>query len=288
MDLAGIIWLLGAVLLFLFLWRVGVGMLRSMTTPLPPPPPAPGLNLIPNAGLPFPQPQHLGFLPYAPQPQPGADLSAILNVIGLPLPEYNGDPGTFTSVSNMLENQCFARGIGYVMEHDPGQRLAASAHLSPADQLKNQRAFWSLLHHAFHKEMPSFVNYPDRSRLEFATEMWFSICGKIRPNDTISARDFIAQLNEAIQSFKGEMEEYIKRIRRIQDKLAQLGHPQSELLTVSNIHTAVLHYASRSNDPLQANWGNFMATLQINSPGGLTLDLLEKHGTIYQIGRAHV
>ncbi|MFM9036369.1 MAG: hypothetical protein ACKOJ9_01610 [Actinomycetota bacterium] len=39
MDLAGIIWLLGAALLFLFLWRVGVGMLRSMTTPLPPPPP---------------------------------------------------------------------------------------------------------------------------------------------------------------------------------------------------------------------------------------------------------
>ena len=39
MDLAGIIWLLGAVLLFLFLWRVGVGILRSMTTPLPPPPP---------------------------------------------------------------------------------------------------------------------------------------------------------------------------------------------------------------------------------------------------------
>ncbi|MFZ9676228.1 MAG: hypothetical protein ACO3GZ_01410 [Ilumatobacteraceae bacterium] len=39
MDLARIVWLLGAVLLFLFLWRVGVGMLRSMTTPLPPPPP---------------------------------------------------------------------------------------------------------------------------------------------------------------------------------------------------------------------------------------------------------
>jgi hypothetical protein len=39
MDLARIIWLLGAVLLFLFLWRVGVGLLRGMTTPLPPPPP---------------------------------------------------------------------------------------------------------------------------------------------------------------------------------------------------------------------------------------------------------
>lgn len=39
MDLARVIWLSGAALLFLFLWRVGVGMLRSMTTPLPPPPP---------------------------------------------------------------------------------------------------------------------------------------------------------------------------------------------------------------------------------------------------------
>ena len=39
MDLARVIWLIGAALLFLFLWRVGVGMLRSMTTPLPPPPP---------------------------------------------------------------------------------------------------------------------------------------------------------------------------------------------------------------------------------------------------------
>lgn len=39
MDLARVIWLCGAALLFLFLWRVGVGMLRSMTTPLPPPPP---------------------------------------------------------------------------------------------------------------------------------------------------------------------------------------------------------------------------------------------------------
>ncbi|MFM8563867.1 MAG: hypothetical protein ACKOCE_08315 [Acidimicrobiia bacterium] len=39
MDLAGVIWLIGAALLFLFLWRVGVGLLRSMTTPLPPPPP---------------------------------------------------------------------------------------------------------------------------------------------------------------------------------------------------------------------------------------------------------
>jgi hypothetical protein len=34
-----IIWWLGALLLFLVLWRAGVGLLRSMTQPLPPPPP---------------------------------------------------------------------------------------------------------------------------------------------------------------------------------------------------------------------------------------------------------
>ena len=38
-DFAGVIWILGAVFLFFFLWRVGVGLLRSMTTPLPEPPP---------------------------------------------------------------------------------------------------------------------------------------------------------------------------------------------------------------------------------------------------------
>ena len=35
-----VIWFLGGVVLFLFIWKVGIGMLRSMTTSLPPPPPA--------------------------------------------------------------------------------------------------------------------------------------------------------------------------------------------------------------------------------------------------------
>ena len=35
-----VIWFLGGVVLFFFIWRVGIGMLRSMTTSLPPPPPA--------------------------------------------------------------------------------------------------------------------------------------------------------------------------------------------------------------------------------------------------------
>ncbi|MFM8483212.1 MAG: hypothetical protein ACKOBT_07700 [Actinomycetota bacterium] len=39
MNLAGVLWVLGGLLLFLFMWRVGMGLLRSMTTPLPPPPP---------------------------------------------------------------------------------------------------------------------------------------------------------------------------------------------------------------------------------------------------------
>jgi rubredoxin len=38
-DFAGVIWFLGAVFIFFFVWRVGVGLLRSMTTPLPEPPP---------------------------------------------------------------------------------------------------------------------------------------------------------------------------------------------------------------------------------------------------------
>ena len=39
MDLARILWILGAVLILLVVWRLGTGMLRSMSTPLPPPPP---------------------------------------------------------------------------------------------------------------------------------------------------------------------------------------------------------------------------------------------------------
>jgi hypothetical protein len=38
-DLARVLWILGAVVLFLGIWRSGVGLLRGMTTPLPPPPP---------------------------------------------------------------------------------------------------------------------------------------------------------------------------------------------------------------------------------------------------------
>jgi hypothetical protein len=34
-----VIWVLGAVVMFFFLWFVGTGMLRSTTTPLPAPPP---------------------------------------------------------------------------------------------------------------------------------------------------------------------------------------------------------------------------------------------------------
>ncbi len=36
----------GAIVLFLVIWRVGVGMLRAVTTPLPPPPPAGELRRV--------------------------------------------------------------------------------------------------------------------------------------------------------------------------------------------------------------------------------------------------
>ncbi len=37
--LSTVLWVGGALLFGLFLWKTGVGMLRSLTTPLPPPPP---------------------------------------------------------------------------------------------------------------------------------------------------------------------------------------------------------------------------------------------------------
>jgi len=38
--LTTILWVLLGLALAWFLWKTGIGMLRSMTTPLPPPPPA--------------------------------------------------------------------------------------------------------------------------------------------------------------------------------------------------------------------------------------------------------
>ena len=38
--LTTILWILLGLMLAWFLWKTGIGMLRSMTTPLPPPPPA--------------------------------------------------------------------------------------------------------------------------------------------------------------------------------------------------------------------------------------------------------
>ena len=39
MNFGTVVWAVGAVVIFFVMWRVGVGMLRSMSEPLPPPPP---------------------------------------------------------------------------------------------------------------------------------------------------------------------------------------------------------------------------------------------------------
>ena len=39
MNFGTVVWTIGAVVIFFVLWRVGVGLLRSMSEPLPPPPP---------------------------------------------------------------------------------------------------------------------------------------------------------------------------------------------------------------------------------------------------------
>ncbi len=39
-EASTIIWFSGGLVIFVVVWRVGIGMLRSMTTSMPPPPPA--------------------------------------------------------------------------------------------------------------------------------------------------------------------------------------------------------------------------------------------------------
>ena len=39
-ELSTVLWTLGGLLMAVVLWKVGIGMLRSLTRPLPPPPPA--------------------------------------------------------------------------------------------------------------------------------------------------------------------------------------------------------------------------------------------------------
>ena len=46
MALSTVIWLLGALVVAFVVWKVGIGMLRSLTTPLPPPPPAGELRKV--------------------------------------------------------------------------------------------------------------------------------------------------------------------------------------------------------------------------------------------------
>jgi hypothetical protein len=41
-----VMWALGALVVFLVVWRVGMAMLRGVTTPLPPPPPAGELRKV--------------------------------------------------------------------------------------------------------------------------------------------------------------------------------------------------------------------------------------------------
>ena len=253
---------------------------------------------MPQQGFPQPnvnpQPPIMGMMMpgmppphYLPQQFYPYGFQQMFGLMSMPIPVYDGDPSTFRTITNTLENQCHFRGIEYTLIQDTQRRDMESAHLFPMQKRQDQRTLYSLLHHIFHKELPSYVNYPDKGNPTFATDMWGEICKKVHPSDTLSARDYINQLQAAIV-FKGEIEEYMKKIRRISDKLASLGHRQSDLLIVSQIHSAILNYAARASDPLQQQWANFIATLQINAPNSvLTMDLIEKHGVLYQRQIAH-
>ena len=45
-TLGTVVWFLGGVVIFFVVWKVGIGLLRSMTSPLPPPPPSGELRKV--------------------------------------------------------------------------------------------------------------------------------------------------------------------------------------------------------------------------------------------------
>lgn len=204
--------------------------------------------------------------------------------IAIPLPVYNGDPGTWKTLTNEFHNWAFSRNIEHTLTLNDTMRdnEIQALNLTDVQVLRAQKTLYIALHNAFKDTLPSYVNYPDRSLPHFATDLWKKIYHKMRPDDAISAHDLILQLNHATV-FKGEMNEYIQKIRRLAERLANLGHAQSELVICSNIHSSILQFSSTATDELDRGWGPFISTLLIQAPGHvLTLDLIQRHGVLHE------
>ncbi len=208
-------------------------------------------------------------------------LSALVPV---PLPVYTRGKGTWKTFVNELSNWAFSRSIEYTLDRNDAARLnyCLTTGINPDQIARGQKTLFIALHHAFKDSMPSYVNYPDKSNMFWASNMWSEIYSKVKPEDAISAQDLIIQLSQAT-IFKGEVDEYIKRIRGLMDKLRSMGHPQSELLLVANIQASILEFAAKASDPHDKQWGDFCSSLVMNAPHQtVTLDLIEQYGTIRQ------
>jgi len=173
------------------------------------------------------------------------------------------------------------KDIEWVLERNAANRAAASAGRNANRKKKDQRTAWVAIFNAFKDHLPSYVQDVDKTQAEFATDAWIKIYEKYRPSDLAAATDLIADLEDAI-IFNGEIEEYVKKIKHLKERLAALGHPQDELLICRNIYNSILAYSSTTHDSMEAQWGNWIMTLKMNAPNRtLSLNLIETQGKEY-------
>ena len=197
-----------------------------------------------------------------------------------PMPKYDGQRANIKIVIQELENWCFVHNIEWVLKKSAAERdtEVARLNLSPADRVNQQKTFWLVLHHCFKDEMTAYVSSPDKTVVDWVSKTWEKIVARLRPADTVTAQQLLANLAEAY-IFDGEIAEYIAKIRRIMDRLETLGEKQNELMVVTNIYQAIHKYSTRTRDDAEKSWGLFIQSLRFNAPGNqLTLDLIDAHG----------
>jgi len=196
-------------------------------------------------------------------------------------PTWDGDEKKFRILVGDLENWFFVKDIEWVLIRDDLTRAAACVGRNAVRKKKDQRTGWVAIFNAFKDHIPSYVQDVDKTQAEFATDVWKKIYEKYRPSDLAAATDLIADLEDAIV-FNGEIEEYIKKIKLLKDRLAALNHPQDELLICRNIYNSILAYASVQHDAMERQWGSWIMTLKMNAPANvLSLQLIEDQGKEY-------
>ena len=216
----------------------------------------------------------------APQPVAGPALGLQGLQLMIPIPIWDGSKHTVKSTIQEIENWCFVQDIEWTLKKTQAERdtEVLRLQLNPQQRVSHQKTFYLALHSCFKDHLSSYVSSPNKGEVDWASKLWEKIYHKLRPSDTVSAQQLIASLSDSIV-FNGEIETYIPKIKGIMERLESLGHPQSELLVVTNVYQAIINYAARTSDPNEKTWANFISALRLSAPNQrLTLDLIEEHG----------